>query len=129
MLTLALLVICATPIAPPPPVPPIVHGLDGRAFTGTAQPHQGKETRPGDLSFAGGKLRATLNVQLGFGEADYTTEQAQGVTQFTAVAMKAGGVHLVWEGIVKGDDVEAFAQVLDGGKAKEQWLFRGKRKK
>jgi len=117
----------ASPTAVPPLSP-----LDGRTFV-TQSGEKGKQASKKDtFVFRDGRFLSETCTPYGFGDAPYQTTVDGATVRFHAETHSPTHGKMVWDGIVKNNDIEAtsiWTRERWYWKIKKEYWFRGRMKK
>jgi len=82
--------------------------LDGKIFVGpTGLQSSGPDEEQEEVSFNNGELYSVTCAAWGFEAGAYSTEKSSDGLRFSATTMSPDDGKIVWEGVVRGDEIEA----------------------
>lgn len=103
--------------------PAMQGALDGKHFAGMCGMAGKTDGDKEMVSFKGGMFLSSFCLSKGFKAAPYTTETKDGVTTFKSEQTDPKMGHLVWEGTIKGEALEASGTLTpEGGTASTMWI-------
>ena len=89
------------------PVVAVANPLDGKRFIGPTGEEGEEAYGDEELTFYDGKLYSVDCARWGFGEGVVTTREEAGGIHFSAETRSEKYGKIIWEGVVKGDRIDA----------------------
>ncbi len=99
--------------------------LDGKTFKGKIWA-EGDPADPDTFIFNSGTFRSTACDEYGYESAPYTVTSKDGVKTFTSTTKNSGGATMLWQGTLKGNEIEGSAVMTDKAGEKTPMKFAGK---
>jgi len=81
--------------------------LDGNVYVGPTGMQGSEPEEDDEVSFNNGELYSSGCAAWGFKAGAYTTEKSSDGLKFTATTLSPDDGKIVWEGIVRGNEIEA----------------------
>ena len=105
------------------------NSLDGRTFQGVFL-ERGKTSGDADtLIFKDGRFRSTACDRYGYSDAPYKTAGSGDNMTFEAETQSAKYGKLLWNGVIRGDKLDATVMMMRDGKAPiENWVVAGEKR-
>ena len=112
-----------------PPSTASAQSLDGRTFQGVFL-ERGKTSGDADtITFKDGRFRSSACDRYGYSDAAYKVVPAGDTMRFEAETQSAKYGKLLWNGVIRGDKLDATVMMVqDGKKPTENWVVAGEKK-